>query len=68
MNNKKAQSPLELKAPLDHKGPFKDYYQEFVYKSRYARWREEDNRRENWDETVARYINFFKNQIEIIDD
>jgi ribonucleoside-triphosphate reductase (thioredoxin) len=34
-------------------------YQEFIHKSRYARWIWEENRRENWDETVARYFNFF---------
>ena len=36
-------------------------YQEFIHKSRYARWIWEENRRENWDETVARYFNFFGN-------
>lgn len=33
--------------------------QEFIHKSRYARWRDEDNRRENWDETVQRYVDYF---------
>ena len=32
-------------------------YQSFIHTSRYARWLEEENRRENWDETVGRYIN-----------
>lgn len=36
-----------------------DLYQQVIYKSRYARWLEEDKRRENWDETVDRYLNFF---------
>lgn len=31
-------------------------YQSFIHKSRYARWIDESNRRENWDETVTRYI------------
>lgn len=31
-------------------------YQNFIAVSRYARWREEDNRRETWDETVGRYM------------
>ena len=31
-------------------------YQNFIALSRYARWREEDERRETWDETVDRYI------------
>lgn len=31
-------------------------YQAFIHTSRYARWREEDNRRETWSETVDRYM------------
>jgi ribonucleoside-triphosphate reductase len=31
-------------------------YQRFIALSRYARWREEDNRREVWGETVDRYM------------
>ena len=38
-------------------------YQEFIYKSRYSRWMPEAGRRENWDETVDRYINFFKKHL-----
>ena len=34
-------------------------YQEFIYKSRYSRWIESENRRENWPETVKRYFDFF---------
>lgn len=33
--------------------------QEYVHKSRYARWRDGDQRRENWDETVRRYVEYF---------
>jgi len=33
-------------------------YQDFIHKSRYARWNEEESRREDWDETVNRYLNF----------
>jgi len=36
-----------------------DFYQEFIYKSRYARWKEEDQRREIWNETIDRYYQFF---------
>ncbi len=36
-----------------------DSYQQYIHKSRYARWREEDNRRETWEETVQRYIDFW---------
>ena len=38
-------------------------YQNFINKRTYSRWREEDNRRETWDETVLRYANFFKNRV-----
>ena len=34
-----------------------------IYKSRYARFLEKENRRENWVETVARYINFIDKQV-----
>ena len=33
-------------------------YQQFIYKSRYSRWLEEEKRREDWPETVRRYLNF----------
>ncbi|CAB4139251.1 hypothetical protein UFOVP346_31 [uncultured Caudovirales phage] len=32
-------------------------YQSFIHTSRYARWLEEEQRRESWAETVGRYIN-----------
>lgn len=35
-------------------------FQQMIYKSRYARWIESENRREDWPETVDRYIEFFK--------
>ena len=37
-----------------------DQYQSFIHKSRYARWLESEGRRETWDETVNRYVDFFK--------
>ena len=36
-----------------------DLYSEFIHLSRYARWDYEQERRENWGETVDRYITFF---------
>jgi ribonucleotide reductase, class II len=33
-------------------------YENFIHKSRYARWLEDEGRRENWDETVNRYVDF----------
>jgi len=35
-------------------------YQQFIHLSRYARWNEEIGRRETWNETVARYFDFFE--------
>ncbi len=34
-------------------------YQHFIHLSRYSRWLENENRRETWEETVARYFDFF---------
>jgi len=42
-----------------------DDYSKFIHKSRYARWREEDGRRETWEETVTRYIDFFKKRVPV---
>jgi len=33
-------------------------YQSFIHKSRYARWLDDEGRREGWAETVSRYMNF----------
>jgi len=33
--------------------------QEFVHKSRYARWVDSEQRRETWPETVKRYVDYF---------
>ena len=38
-------------------------YQQVIHKTRYARWREEDSRRENWDETVDRYMDYVTDAI-----
>ena len=38
-------------------------YQQFIHKSRYARWIDDEQRRENWDETVDRYIGFMQDQV-----
>lgn len=40
--------------------PFPSSYEEFIYKSRYARWLEEEGRRENWDETVSRLVYYYQ--------
>jgi ribonucleoside-diphosphate reductase alpha chain len=38
-----------------------DDYQKFVHLSRYARWRNDLGRRETWEETVQRLIDYYKN-------
>ena len=43
-------------------------YSEFIYKSRYARWIEEKGRRETWDETVERYIDFWAEKFPNIEE
>ena len=40
--------------------PFPSVYEEFIYKSRYARWLDKENRRENWNETVNRLVNYYR--------
>ena len=40
-----------------------DIYQQFIHKSRYARWLEDNNRRETWEETVKRYFDFFEKHL-----
>ena len=44
-----------------------DQYQQFIHKSRYARWLPEQGRRERWDETVNRYVDFWKDRGQIND-
>jgi ribonucleoside-triphosphate reductase len=41
-----------------------DTYQQFIAKSRYARFLPEKNRRENWEETVTRYFNFMDDHLQ----
>ena len=35
-------------------------YQSFIHQSRYSRWLEEEGRRETWEETVTRLLDFYK--------
>ena len=39
-------------------------YQNFIAMSRYARWREEEHRRETWTETVCRYFDYMSGILE----
>ena len=38
-------------------------YQEFLHLSRYARWLPEEKRRETWEETVDRLVDFFEEHL-----
>ncbi len=42
---------------------FPTSYEEFIYKSRYSRWIDAENRREDWPETVDRYISYMKSKV-----
>ena len=39
-------------------------YQDFIHISRYARYQDDLSRRETWEETVSRYVEFFKERTE----
>ena len=39
-----------------------DAYQQYIHKSRYARYLPEEQRRESWPETVNRYLNFWQDK------
>lgn len=47
---------------IEH-NPFPSVYESVIFKSRYARWLEDEKRRENWDETVSRYMNFMSGHL-----
>ena len=38
-------------------------YQNFIAVSRYARWMEEEGRRETWEETVQRYVDYMTEKV-----
>lgn len=50
------------------KGEIAVPYQSFISKSRYARWIPEYNRRETWEETVTRYVDFFTAKADLTPD
>lgn len=41
-----------------------DLYQSYIAKSRYARFLDDKGRRENWDETVDRYVSFMQKHMQ----
>ena len=40
-----------------------DQYQQYIHKSRYARYLDDESRRETWEETVMRYVSFWGNML-----
>ena len=42
-----------------------DLYQQYIHKSRYARYLPEEQRRETWEETVNRYLNYWCDRVEL---
>lgn len=40
-----------------------DLYQQYIHKSRYSRYLDDKKRRETWEETVARYFDFFEKHL-----
>ena len=38
-------------------------YQKFIAISRYARWMDDAGRRETWEETVRRYVDYIRQQL-----
>ena len=38
-------------------------YQNFIALSRYARWKDEEQRRENWSETIDRYFSYMESHL-----
>jgi ribonucleoside-diphosphate reductase alpha chain len=43
-------------------------YQQYIHKSRYARFLPEKNRREHWNETVQRYVDYMFEKVKIDDE
>jgi len=57
------EKPLKLIDTSVSANTIENPYENFIALSRYARWVEEDNRRETWKETVDRYFNFMLNNL-----
>lgn len=48
--------------------PFPSDFERFIYISRYARWLEEEGRREKWPETVTRLVDYYRSRAEMTDE
>lgn len=49
---------------VDEHGSITDPYRNFIALSRYARWLDEENRRETWSEAVNRYFNYIDKHLD----
>lgn len=49
---------------IDSNGSIANAYQNFIHISKYARWLDDEGRRETWTETVDRYMNFMVQHLE----
>src|SRR5262249_13360419 len=64
IRQKTLQIPESLRKLADEsKSYFRNVLSEFVYLRTYARWNDEENRRETWIETINRYIAFMKENL-----
>ena len=39
-------------------------FEDYIHQSKYARYLDEEKRRESWEETVDRYVDFMLRQVE----
>ena len=53
---------------LIENGEIADPYRSFIAKSRYSRWIPEYRRRETWEETVGRYVDYFSAKADLTPD
>ena len=44
------------------------HFQQYIAISKYARWLPEENRRETWEETVDRYIEFMVDHVKAMEE
>lgn len=49
---------------LTNNGQIQDPYRNFIAVSRYSRWLEKENRRETWEETVDRFVGFYRDHMD----
>ena len=57
----------EIAMPSKTNNPFSSCFEEFIYKSRYARWLDDKKRREDWGETVDRLMEYYSTRINLTD-